>query len=46
MNLNNFAGMSQWWALAPFIVLGLIGLYLDRKKTNHRRPPNARPPSK
>ena len=27
--------LSPWLALTPFIILGLIGLYLDRRKTNH-----------
>lgn len=29
MSLSDFAGLSQWWALAPFVILGLIGLVLD-----------------
>lgn len=26
--------LSPWLALIPFVILGLIGLYLDRRKTN------------
>ena len=29
ISLSNFTGLSPWWALTPFIILGLIGLALD-----------------
>ncbi len=29
MSISDFSGLSPWWALIPFILLGLIGLALD-----------------
>ena len=43
MALSDFQSLSPWWALAPFIILGLIGLYLDRRKTNRYKRNQRRP---
>ncbi len=29
ISLSDLAGLSPWWAITPFIILGLIGLALD-----------------
>lgn len=38
MSLSDFSGLSQWWAITPFIILVLIGLAIDylsdRRKAN------------
>ena len=36
--------LSPWLALIPFVILGLIGLYLDRRKTNRYTKHNQRRP--
>ncbi len=41
MSISDFSGLSPWWALIPFILLGLIGLALDylsdRRRVNRYR---------
>ena len=36
ISLSDLAGLSQWWALTPFIILGLIGIALDYRSDRRR----------
>lgn len=36
ISLSDFAGLSPWWALAPFILLGLIGWIIDYQSDRRR----------
>ena len=41
ISLSDLAGLSPWWALTPFIILGLIGLAIDytpvRRRANRNK---------
>ena len=36
ISISDFTGLSPWWALVPFLLLGLIGLALDYRADRRR----------
>ncbi len=36
ISLSDLAGLSPWWAITPFIILGLIGLAIDYTSDRRR----------
>ena len=36
MSISDFSGLSPWWALTPFIILGLIGWIIDYTSDRRR----------
>ena len=46
ISISDFTGLSPWWALAPFLLLGLIGWIIDytsdRRRANRYKPPRSK----
>ena len=37
ISISDFTGLSPWWALAPFALLGLIGWIVDYQSDYRRK---------